>query len=339
MVATRPRTINSTEESRWFSPDQKWVNLDFDLLLKIDDAENPENRLEILQQVEAQMRRAGSALGRRMAHGGEKLGNIFAQGQESQDLFRWLPITDRQIVMNDALSIGFLAKQFDLAIPLVGQSAEDIDTVICEVHTEPWQSIAEPISAYAYDNPEDLLRALTVAPRDPSQDVQLMVVRISSVVFQQGSVFPWIRGHIQELTLAATLLTAGATLGAATAGDLINREIQGYRLRAQISLALKDQPMAKYRNFDISYDELERKAIDAFNYEEPGLSDDERRWRIATMQVALKIDLRTNLKVDGQIGPDTMRDMQEFGRKHNHPVTVKNKYFRADLLNVLSPRN
>jgi hypothetical protein len=55
----------------------------------------------------------------------------------------------RQIVMNDALSIGFLATQFDLAIPLVGQSAEDIDA---------WESISAPISAYMYDNPEDLLR-------------------------------------------------------------------------------------------------------------------------------------------------------------------------------------
>jgi hypothetical protein len=61
--------------------------------------------------------------------------------------------------------------------------------------------------------------------------------------------------------------------------------------------------------------------------------------RDSPLHVALKIDLRTNLKVDGQIGPDTIRDMQEFGRKHNHPATVKNKYFRADLLNVLSPRN
>jgi hypothetical protein len=67
----------------------------------------------------------------------------------NRDLLPWLPLMARQIVMNDALSIGFLAKQFDLAIPLVGQSAEDIDA---------WESISAPISAYMYDNPEDLLR-------------------------------------------------------------------------------------------------------------------------------------------------------------------------------------
>lgn len=332
MVLTRTTTL--TEENRWFRSDQKWINLDFDLLLKIDGVEEqtPEGRFEALQEVEAQVRRAGSAFVRRMTESGKSLGNILEQGQENQDLFKWLPLADRQIVMKDMLSYGFLAEQFDLAMPLVGQSADDIDKVICEVHTELSESTAEPIMFGVY------AREKTSTPQDPSQNVQLMVVRITSVVFQEGSIYPWIHGHIQVLTLAASLFTGVATLGTAPASDLINREIQGYRLRNQISHALKDQPMAKYRNFDISYDELERKASDAFNYEEPGLSDDERRSRIATMQVALKIDLRTNLKVDGQIGPDTISDMKEFGKKHNHPCTIKNKYFRADLLNVLSPK-
>ena len=114
--------------------------------------------------------------------------------------------------MNDGLEKGFLAKRFDLSIPLVGQRAQEMDVTVCTVRIEPYSPIEEGFTAADYDDPEQLIAKLARLAPDPTEYVQLMNVKVGSVVFQDGSLFSWIELHVQTLVLAATLLTAGTTI-------------------------------------------------------------------------------------------------------------------------------
>jgi hypothetical protein len=123
------------------------------------------------------------------------------------------------------------------------------------------------------------------------------------------------------------------------AGEYIGKEIKIYQLHRDIvSVLQKDQPMVKYRNFKFSHQELDEGGGRSFNYEEHGISDDEKRHRIALVQLALNIDLRINLCIDGQIGTETSRALHEFAKKHNHPSNVTNPFLQANLLDVLDPK-
>ena len=337
------RTDTLLRETVNFKSGQTSADLPFELLLKIGDSkklDSPDGRDDILNSVEAQLRRVGSAFGDTMRRRGEHMGGLLRELREKPELFPWVPYMNRQIVVHDNLSRGFLPKLFDISRPLVGQSASHLAVVICEVHTEPWEGITSTKSVYECETIAEVerLAAELAAPRDTSDDLQLLIVRITSIVFQEGTVFSWIQGKMQELTLGATLLTAIATVAADPTGTAIKNVIQTYELHERVTQAVQNEPMVKYRNFKISYDDLQREAGNAFNYEQSGLSDDERRWRTAYVQVALKVFLRIDLKVDGVAGPETIKALGEFARLHNHPATVTNPFTRADLLNVLNPQ-
>jgi hypothetical protein len=335
-----PETERSKETNRRFDVDKKWMDVKFDLLLEVDVRAAETSRLEVLNQAEQRVRELASAFGRTMGASANRLAEKLADDFRGQELFPWLPSPSRQIVVNGALDAGFLAKRFDLSIPLVGQRAQEIDVTICTVQLEPYSPIEEGFTTEDYESPEKMAAKLERLAPDPAEYVQLMRVSVESVIFQEGSLFSWIEVHVQTLVLAATLLTAGTTIIAIPAGDYLNKEIRIYQLDSEISSVLKkNQPMVKYRNFNFSPQELNEIGGRAFNYEERGISDDEKRHRIALVQLALNIELRINLVIDGQIGPETERAIAEFSKNHHHPASVTNPFLQADFLDVLIPRH
>jgi hypothetical protein len=96
--------------------------------------------------------------------------------------------------------------------------------------------------------------------------------------------------------------------------------------------------MVTYRGFHFDSSALGYFSANAFNSEDPKISDDERHYRVALIQLALKIDLRSDLKIDGQFGSDTQRDLIAFAKKNNCPASLTNPLTQLALLNVLAPR-
>ena len=339
MELANPETSGSRKTTQRFDVDKKWVDMKVDLLLWTDDRVAEKNRLEILNLTELRIRAVAGAFGNAMIGSANHLGKIVAREVGDQSLFPWLPSDSRQIVMNGGLEEGFLSKRFDLSVPLLGQRAQEMDVTICTVRIEPYQPIEEGFTAEDYESPERMMEKLKNLAPDPSKYVLLMNVKVESVVFQEGSLFSWTELKVQTLLLAATLLTAGTTIVAIPAGEYIGKEIKIYQLHRDIDSVLqKDQPMVKYRNFKFSHQELDEGGGRSFNYEEHGISDDEKRHRIALVQLALNIDLRINLCIDGQIGTETSRALHEFAKKHSHPSTVTNPFLQANFLDVLNPK-
>lgn len=102
-------------------------------------------------------------------------------------------------------------------------------------------------------------------------------------------------------------------------------------LHHRVESAINNSQFVKYRNLMLSEDELRHTAGMAFDYDERGISKEERRRRIALVQLALRIDLATNLVIDGELGQETtLRIWKSLERD----ITVR----RASVIHFLRQR-
>jgi hypothetical protein len=136
LYSNQPEDVTVQERMQGFSTGKQWSETSFDLLLKIDHTEklsSANGRVDIVNEVEMQARRAAAALGETMMAAAGRLREKIGPGFGEETLFQWLPASNRQIVMQDNLAKGFLVNRFNLGNPLAGQRADEINTVICTV--------------------------------------------------------------------------------------------------------------------------------------------------------------------------------------------------------------
>jgi hypothetical protein len=247
-------------------------------------------------------------------------------------LFAWLP---RRIArapsgtsVGPPLHLFTLAERLDQNGPLVGQ---DLPAFFPPLSFSDESPLAFRVRIESPEGGDQAALAVGLA----SQPQEIFQVRVDSISFQEGSLYAWVRGRIQVLTLATSLFTSGLGLLSNPVGAMIARQLDHHRMHERIELALKGSPLVRYRSFRFSEDELRDKAGASFNYEAPKISEDERRNRVGMVQLALNVNLGIELVVDGEVGSETKAAIKEFAKKHNHPATVTSPFLRADLLQAL----
>jgi hypothetical protein len=318
------RAIQRSEgiDSLGLNPSQlTWADQKFDLLIEVPEPrssswdERPSN-LDISSDLERAIHRVASGLGTSMVESGvafvERNGLDY---ERHADLFPWLQWQDRNLEFQAVLQGLDLVHAFDIDQALVGQSRNDLHLVFGVVRVVPTR----------------LPRQSSVSRQsitDASQGITIAIFEINAMTFEEGSLFTLSEGVFRYLTLAGTLLTSTALYNI---GHSIYFDIKDTK---EVVAVVKD---AKIGGFHISQDELKHNGERVFNYEERGISAEERRYRIGLMQAALKRALHTQLEVDGKLGPDTMVNMKELGRRNNMPGVITNPFFRVVLLQALQP--
>lgn len=95
--------------------------------------------------------------------------------------------------------------------------------------------------------------------------------------------------------------------------------------------------MAPGARFEYSWAELDTKGTRPFNFAEQGIGPDERRYRISYIQLALKIHFKTDIVIDGLMGPETQEHLARFAKEHNCTPNINDPFLRAALRAVLTP--
>jgi hypothetical protein len=302
-----------------------WSYFGFDLLVAMNQADNkktsPEVRIEILKEVNRTIAALNFILASTMvnsARNTEERADLDAETDGR--LFPWLAGKNRSVIFHVTGDIEFPLPGFDVEKPLAGQSSE-INAYVSIVKIVP------VVFAKGVDTSDFNLT-------DPNFGMPIGLIGIDSVSFDEGSLYSWIKGRVEVLTLATALLAIGVPPGV----DVAKEQWKIHEFHTTIQSALKDQPAVKYRAFQFADDELKRDGERAFNYAEPGISADERQHRIALTQLALKVALGTQVVIDGILGPETCMHEKRFGALHNLPPNIKNPFFRAELLKALQAR-
>jgi hypothetical protein len=308
----------------WDSSQMLWGEAGWDLLLEMNaekDNKSPrENNSEILFDVQIAIRIVVRSLRETLDRNSQRLieaGNLedFAFGKH----FPWLSGPSRHYIVNDfpreEVSV------FDYDKPLAGQSSGPIDIIAGTILAPPGLIII----------PKGVEFNINEFDRN-DLGTPLVVVKITSISFHEGSLWTWIDGKILVLGLAATLIVGAVP----PAVDAAKHYWTIHEWNQSVQKAEETEPAYKYRGFRFSNEELERLGEKAFNYNEHGISADERRHRIDLTQLALKMILKVEICMDGQAGNDTNQALKELGRRHNTLGTIDNPFLRAELLKGLT---
>ena len=94
----------------------------------------------------------------------------------------------------------------------------------------------------------------------------------------------------------------------------------------ELKRTAESSPAGKYAGYRYSRDEVEEMQDRMFNYEEKGISRLERSHRIANVQLALKIGLKTEIVIDGDAGTQTLENLKRFAQLHNCPANISNPF-------------
>jgi hypothetical protein len=283
--------------------------LGFDLMMEMrPDVSGP----EVITAVQDCMFRLAATFAARLQHDAARFDQIIRVVESPRSLFWYLP------------------EEVRVGIPARTQGMADLENALGK----------EPLAGKSLEVGE-ALDAVIIGRQfgapEGTFEIELFTLTVDSLSFEEGSLFAWIRGHMQGLVLATSMVAAISPIVAVPLEHEVTYIVQEYQFHQHVERALDGQPMVKYRGFRYDESQLGYYAGNAFNYEEPGISDDERRYRIALVQLALKVELGTDLVIDGEFGSDTHRHLVEFGKKHHHPPSVMNPFTQADLLRALRP--
>jgi hypothetical protein len=323
------------EVSDSLAPELQSNSIEFNLLLQIGEGDTdptPPDTTKVLLRTKSAIDSIAIAIATITQRSVEELkGETLGFGElafveSSKVLLPWLsPFTGIQIESSSQYS-NFTSR-FNMSEPLAGQSAVELDLNVCTVK----------VIARTYEELGGIgVEKSAIGSLIP--DLLLMNVILDEVHFQQGSLYAWIKLHIKILTLGAALLGPAVTIASPAITKGGENVVAAMTLHQHIEAAIKSAPFVQYRNLMFSEDELVRTAGRAFNYEERGISKDERRRRIALVQLALRVNLNAGLVIDGELGPDTIQQMKEFGKRHNVPPDVRNPFFDAALRDALVPK-
>jgi hypothetical protein len=292
----------------------------FEIVFKVEAEDVREERKQIVQRAESAIWTTlnEASLGVIRNIGALKSGPLRGT---TRDLFPWLS-GDGSIAITGPSDFGsdLLKDLFNLDEPLVGQNVEEQNIPAASVRIIPLLV--------------NLSLGLELSGNRRDRELLVALFRITSVTFIEGSVWGWIKGNVEVLTLAATLLSGGAAVGYQPIADQIHHTTA---INEAVQQPNRLSPMVRYRNFQINNSAIREAGARAFNFEEPKISDDEKRYRTALVQVALNADLKTNLVVDGQAGPDTHTALAAFGKRHNVPADVRVLLTQRELYLILEP--
>jgi hypothetical protein len=125
-----------------------------------------------------------------------------------------------------------------------------------------------------------VLAARRMGTNDNFVEFEFAVVSVDVLSFEAGSLYTWMKGHVEVLTLGATLLAGGAAIAAGPVDDFYKHAVHVHEFHQKVESALQNQPMVTYRGFTFDESQLNWYAGNSFNYEQKGISDDEKRHRI-----------------------------------------------------------
>src|SRR6266478_914941 len=312
----------------WDTSRYLWGEAHWDLLLEIEptkirEAPQDFNRGVVLE-VEMAILAVLQAIRGTMERNSQRFIEVAGLNEgEHGKFFPWLSWPFRQYFAEDFPGINTQMPTFENNAPLAGQRSGEVDIIAGTLLAHPGILIAP--SRVEID-------LTTFQPGRLNSYVPIVVVKITSISFEEGSLWSWIQGNVLALGLAATLLSGGIP----PTVDLIRHMGNVSEWNQSVVKAEDHEPAYLYRNFRYSSQELERVGERAFNFRERGISADERRHRIDLTQLALKMILKIELRIDGQVGPETIAALKELGRLHGLPGNIENPFVRAELLKGLT---
>jgi hypothetical protein len=294
-----------------------WVKLRFELMLKLNTTErgldSPEGRRHVMGDTFLAIPRVTEAFGPVMLENGKKLGRLMDLGREQHtSLFPWLPGAGRSLVSQEISKWSNGPQDFDIRSPLPGQRKRNINAPVGLVKIVP---------------------SRTLLSSDPSVGIPIAVIEITAISFQEGSLWSWIQGNVLVLTLGATILVPMVP----PAQDAVRAEWAIHQRRVAVEMAMRNQPAVEFGNFRFSEEALRRRGERAFNYQEARISSEERRYRIALTQLALKMIVHTEITIDGEVGPETIEALKEVGRRNHTSGVISNPFLREKLEESLLP--
>jgi hypothetical protein len=330
------RAWSSTQHSKvavevlGFDPTKStWTDLEMDLLLKIGittgNVDEPSGRSQILVATGFALHTMAQAFASTMNRNAQAIKEAAGLGDANyRAALPWLPWIDRRITSHDAFGFQIPIQGFNVEQPLAGQHIEDLKLVVGLVKLEPMVIHMTEFEAKFGE--------LLLLPNDPRIGTPIVILTVMSMGFDEGSLFHWIKVRAGVLALGVSLL--GISPVSKTADYLANE----YTLHNAIVHALKvHSPAVEFRGFRFSSSELDKVGIRAFNYEEPGITEDEKLHRIALCQLTFRIIFRTDIAIDGKLGPETVEHLKRLAALHNLPASIKNAFLRTELLNALHP--
>jgi hypothetical protein len=242
-------------------------------------------------------------------------------------LFPWLPWRDRKMFFEATSRWVSLMEHFDLSRPLAGQRAENLSIGLGVIRVVP-----KEVAVIMYEGGG----AISTSLRDSKNlGFELASFELISLEFVEGSLFPNARVRRKILAGVMALLGIGFIDTQITKG--ISEREKTHAIQVEVEKTTKDQPALLYCGARISYDELRKNTERSFDYNEKGISADERTCRIAEEQTTMAIALHTDLPIDGKLGPQTLAHEKQFGKINHVPGTNHSPFFRGALSQVYKP--
>ncbi len=304
----------------------RWTEGDIDLLFKLDisaEIGNADTKRTILNSVESQIRKFAEGFAEDLKTNGAKLLDAKVRDKpllnfdNHKNLFPWLPWPDRKIVFRPAAELEELPKRaFYPDAPLVNQAKAELNLKIGDILV-----VSTAPSAQA----SPLTRGTL-----PQVEFTLATFELISLEFERGSMFSSVSLRIKSL-VAGAIVALGVSLGSAEASKAIGMIEAHHQYQVRVAEATKGQPAMQFCGSRLSLDYLEHVRDRSLNYNEPGISPEEKACRIAEEQVLLKVALNTDLAVDGKVGPETIASESEYGHEKSVPGTNRSPFFRGKL--------
>jgi len=310
-----------------------WAESDFDLLFQTPTPEEPSdesNNSAIFKGLELALWHELSSYTNLISASGMRVLSAMVHDKpvlnfdSHSSLFPWLPWQDRKLFFDGKSVSVSLMEHFDRSRPLAGQRAENL-------------SIGLGVIAVVPKEVEVIMIAGGYGGISTSSNLGFELARFElvSLEFVEGSLFPNPRVRRKILAGAMALLGLGFIDTRITKG--LSHAEQTHAIQVEVEKTTKGQPALLYCGARISYDELWNNTERSFDYNEKGISAEERTCRIAEEQTTMAIALHTDLPIDGKLGPQTLAHEKQFGQINHVPGTNHSPFFRGALSQVYRP--
>jgi hypothetical protein len=254
-----------------------------------------------MQAIDADIELFCAQVAREFADARRFFGAFAIAAAETHSSLPWLP---RRIGEIDPSALTLLLQQissrFDFHQPLAGQRFEGYVEVA-----------SFPTSGYR------------------QQPARPIVFMIEAVELEDGSIRSKIRG---TLGITVTTLTLACGALATPPGQDIYYDWMHSRT---IERAIRDQPCKTEASWKIDLTSLRREGMESLNYEEPGLSHEERFLRTCNVQLALALAQGSPQLIDGKAGSKTRDALALYSKQKGLSPHVQDERLRGYLLEEL----
>jgi len=329
-----------------FSPALKGLRVDaesyswsedyVDFLFKIDAPAKPADKhenLAIFNKLELGLWELLAELQQQMTNSGEQLlmrqvlDRPVINFEEHAVLFPWLPWPDRKTFFDAESHFSELESQFDLASLLAGQLKDGLSLSLGVIRVVPKEVQTIDVQKGG---------AIAISRQDAiGLGFELARFELVSLSFEEGSIFPTAR--VRRRILAGAMAILGLPFIGTELSIAIGRIHKANAIASQVEKAPKDPLILLYCGARLSFDELRKNTERSFDYNEKGISPQERACRIAAEQIGLGIALHTDLIVDGKLGPQTLGHERRYGEFRHVPGKNQSPFLRGALSQEFQP--